>query len=323
LEYRTLGKTGLSVSAVGLGAWEIGGAVELTFEKLGAIAHGWGETDDKESLELIARCRDAGVNFIDTAPIYGDGHSEELIGRGLRTCRRHWIVCTKGGHGACRGAAWYDFSKKRLLEQMDESLARLRMDCVDVYLLHGPSAEHVRQGECMEALERMRDQGKTRFVGVSLGSNELGLELVRSGAVDVLQQAVSIVNPAAAAELLPAAAKAGVGIVARGIFGAGFLAGGVDEQTAFEAADRRSWQPAEQKRALSEKAGELRCLTRPDRSPAQLAVQYVLQLPGVSVALAGTSKWPHMAQDLAALESPRLDERELARIAELQERWAR
>ncbi|MBI3948515.1 MAG: aldo/keto reductase, partial [Armatimonadetes bacterium] len=185
MEYRTLGRTGLRVSAVSLGAWEIGGAVRLSFEKLGTISHGWGKTDDAESVALIDRCRHAGVNLIDTAPAYGAGHSEEVIGRALQGCREHWVVCTKGGHGATDGVAWNDFSKARLLGQIDESLARLRMSCVDVYLLHGPSAEDVRRGECLEAMESIRQQGKARFVGVSIGSNEMGVELIRRGVVDV------------------------------------------------------------------------------------------------------------------------------------------
>ena len=105
MQTRTLGRTGLEISAVSLGAWEIGGAVTLTFDGLGTIPHGWGTTDDAASADLIAKCRDAGVNFIDTAPIYGNGHSEEIIGRALQGCRDEWVVCTKGGHGATKGHA--------------------------------------------------------------------------------------------------------------------------------------------------------------------------------------------------------------------------
>ena len=240
-----------------LGAWEIGGAVRLTFEGLGTIPHGWGATDDAESVALLEQCADAGVNFLDTAPIYGNGHSEEVIGRGLVGCRDRWIVCTKGGHGATDGAAWSDFSKARLLAQMDESLARLRMDHVDLYLLHGPSAEDVRRGECLEAMETLRQQGKTRFVGVSIGPNALGVELIQRGVVDVLQQSISLTDAGAAADLLPAAVAGNVGIVARGVFGAGFLTGGVRPDDAFAADDRRSWQNEASKRALAAKAAGL------------------------------------------------------------------
>ena len=315
--YRTLGRTGLEVSAVSLGAWEIGGAVDLTFEGLGTIAHGWGKTDDAQSLELLSFCRDAGVNFIDTAPIYGDGHSEEVVGRGLEGCREEWVVCTKGGHGAADGVAWNDFSKERLLSQIDESLARLRMDYVDVYLLHGPKREDVERGECMEAMETMKQQGKARFVGVSIGPNDLGVELVQSGAVDVLQQSISIVSPTAKDQLLPAAIEGNVGIVARGVFGTGFLTGTVTPETQFSGDDRRSWQSDEQKSALAAIAEALRPFATAGRSPAQLAIQYVLQLEGVSTVIAGTSKLEHMRENAAALDCPPLSEQDLARIAEL------
>lgn len=313
--YRTLGRTGLQVSAVSLGAWEIGGAATLTFERLGAIAHGWGAADDAASLDLIARCRHAGVNFIDTAPIYGDGHSETVIGRALKDCRADWIVCTKGGHGAAGGAAWSDFSRARLLAQADESLARLGMEAVDVYLLHNPKPEDIARGDCLEALAELRRQGKARFTGVSIGPNEMGLDLIRRGAVDVLQQAISPANSGAAAALLAAAAAGNVGIVARGVFGAGFFTGTVTAETVFAADDRRSWQSADSKRALAATAERLRPFTGPRRSLAQLAVQVVLGCEGVSTVIAGTRRWEHMRENIAALEAPPLSPDERAAIA--------
>ena len=321
MQYRMLGRTGMRVSAVSLGAWEIGGAVELTFPKLGRIAHGWGRTDDNTSLQLIRRCHEAGVNFIDTAPIYGNGHSETVIGRALRESRNAWYVCTKGGHGATDGNAWSDFGKARLLTQVDESLRRLQTDHVDLYLLHGPSQEDIQRGECLEALSLIRQQGKTRFVGVSIGPNEMGVALIRSGAVDVLQQSICITDPGACAQLLPAAVEGKVGIVARGLFGAGFLTGAVTTATTFAPDDRRSWQGADYKTTMTERANALRAFTGPRRSPAQLAVQYVLQLKGVSTVIPGTTKWAHMTENIAALDATPLTADELAKNAGLQQSW--
>lgn len=318
MQYRTLGRTDLKVSAVSLGAWEIGGAVTLKFDGLGKIPHGWGATDDDASIALIHNCREAGVNLIDTAPIYGNGHSEEVIGRALEGSRDEWIVCTKGGHGATKGHAWTDFSKDKLLWQIDRSLKRLKMDHVDVYLLHGPSADDIERGECLEAMEIMRQQGKIRFAGVSIGPNEMGVDLIKRGAVDVLQQAISIIGPGAADALLPAAVEHNVGIVARGAFGAGFLPGTLRPDAEFAKDDRRSWQQLESKRATAAKAEALRALTGPERSLAQLAVQYVLQLPGVSNVIAGTSKWAHMQENIATVDCPPLTADELAQIAAVQ-----
>lgn len=318
MRMRVLGRTGLEVSAVSLGAWEIGGAVTFTFEGLGTIPHGWGARDDAESIDLIARCRHAGVNLIDTAPMYGGGHSEEVVGRALADCRDDWVVCTKGGEGATDGIAWKDFSRERLLWQIYESLRRLRMDHVDVYLLHGPSAEDIARGECLEAMEEIRRQGKARFVGVSIGPNEMGIELIERGVVDVLQQAISIINPSAAQALLPAAVEHNVGIVARGVFSAGFLTGAVTADTEFAADDRRSWQSDDSKRATARKAEALEPLTGPERSPAQLAIQYVLGLPGVSTVITGTGSWAHMAENIATVDCPPLSDADLAHIASVQ-----
>ena len=318
MQYRTLGRTGLQISAVSLGAWEVGGAAQLTFEGLGSIPHGWGSTDDDASLALIDRCRDAGVNFIDTAPIYGDGHSEEVVGRALQGCRDQWSVCTKGGHGALNRVAWTDFSKARLLAQMDESLARLQMEAVDLYLLHNPSEEDIRRGECLEALSIFKEQGKARFVGVSIGPHAMGVELMKSGVVDALQQSINIMDPSSTEELLPAALQYNVGIIARCAFGSGFFTGKVTPDTTFNADDRRSWQGDEDKRMLAAKADALRALTGPHRSLAQLAVQYVLQLAGVTTVIAGTSKWPHMQENIAAQDCPPLTTEELRLIARIQ-----
>ena len=317
MQYRTLGRTGLKISAVSLGAWEIGGAVNLTFEKLGNIAHGWGRASDDDSLALIESCRHAGVNFIDTAPIYGDGHSEEVIGRALKNCRSDWIVCTKGGHGATNGVAWSDFSRARLLAQIDESLTRLKMDAVDIYLLHGPSQDDIQRGDCLEALAEIRRLGKARFTGVSIGPNEMGVALMQRGAVDVLQQSISITGSQGAAGLLSTAIECNVGIVARGVFGAGFLTGCVKPRDAFSPDDRRSWQGMENKLALGAKAERLLPFTGPKRSLAQLAVQYVLQLQGVSTVIAGTRQWAHMRENIAALDCPALTRDELDRIAQV------
>lgn len=319
MDYRPLGKTGLQVSTISLGAWEIGGAVELNFPSIGTIPHGWGTTDDRASIDLIHRCGEAGVNFIDTAPIYGAGHSEEVIGQALADCRDDWIVCTKGGHGAVAGGeSWYDFSRQRLLSQLDESLDRLQMDHVDVYLLHGPKPGDLEAGECLDAMDEMKRQGKARFTGVSLGPNPMGVALMRQGRVDVLQQAISLVNPAAARDLLPVAVEENVGIVARGVFGHGFLTGAINADSSFQPDDRRSWQDEDSKRDLAQKAEQLRSLTGKQRSLAQLALQYVLQMQGVSTIIAGTSNWTHMQENIAAVDVPRLTAEELLFIAGLQ-----
>jgi len=321
VQHRPLGKTGLEVSAVALGAWEIGGAAQLTFQGLGSIAHGYGHVEDRDAIHLVHRLESLGINFVDTAPIYGDGHSEEVLGRALQGRRDRWIICTKGGHGATRGRAWTDFSRKRILRQIDDSLHRLQMDTVDVYLLHNPTPEDVKKGECLEALEHIKRDGKARFVGVSLGSNRMGVELCRSGRVDVLQQAISLTSPAAIAELLPVARERGIGVIARGAFAAGFLTGGVSARTKFKSDDRRSWMDEGYKQQLSATAESLQPLVRPGRSLAQLCIRFVLDQPGVNTVIAGSKSYEHMVENAKAADLPPLRAEELDQLRGLGFSW--
>jgi len=322
MEYRPLGRTGLEVSAVGLGAWEIGGAVSIVLAGRGVVPHGYGSADDRESIRLVHRCEELGINFVDTAPAYGrDGHSEQVLGQALKGRRDRWIVATKGGHGSTEGKLWSDFSKARLLSQMDESLTRLQTDRVDVYLLHNPRPEDIARGECLEALAQLKDQGKARSVGVSLGGNQMGVDLCRRGSVDVLQQAIGLTSPAAIGELLPAARDAGVGVVARGVFASGFLAGVVSDGTEFPEDDRRSWLDAGYREELSARADALRGLVRAGRSLAQLCIRFVLDQAGVTTVIAGSKSVEHMEENARAGDLPPLADEEQDQLRKLGFTW--
>lgn len=315
MRYRPLGRTGLNVSAVGFGAWEIGGPLRAYFEGLGWIAHGWGDVDDAHSVRLIQSCADLGINVLDTAAGYGAGHSEEVIGRALAGQRERWIVETKGGEGfRPDGVNFKDFSKAHLLRQVEESLRRLRTDYVDVYLLHGPAQADIECGECLDALAEIRRAGKSRFVGVSLGPAALGLELIRRGGMDVFQVALSLTDVGVAAALLPAAAAAGIGVVARCAFGAGFLTGAVDAGTSFAANDRRSWQSAESKASRAALARSLSFLAVPGRTLAQACLRFPLDFGGVATVIAGSKSVEHMRENAAAAAAPALSAAELARL---------
>jgi aryl-alcohol dehydrogenase-like predicted oxidoreductase len=321
MEYRALGRTGLQVSAVGLGAWEIGGAVKLTFEGLGAIAHGYGAVNDREAVQLIHRCEDLGINFVDTAPIYGDGHSEELLGEALAGRRERWVLCTKSGHGATGGQAWTDFSEPRILSQIEESLKRLCTDHVDLYLLHGPRPADVARGDCLAALRKLKEQGKARFVGVSLGGNQMGVELCRRRLVDVLQQAIGLAGPSAIGELLPAAREANVGIIGRGVFAAGFLTGAAKADTEFAQDDRRSWMNGNYKQELAGRAEKLAALVTPTRTLAQLCVRFVLDQPGVSTVICGSKTFAHMEENARATDLAPLTAAEQEQLRQLGFNW--
>ena len=116
MKFRTLGTSDVVVSEVGLGAWQVGGALKAYFKQLGWISHGWGDADDAESVRLIQECGDLGVNFIDTAAGYGAGHSEEVVGRAIKGRRADWVIETKGGEGFTGdGINVKDFSSDQLM----------------------------------------------------------------------------------------------------------------------------------------------------------------------------------------------------------------
>jgi len=317
MKYRTLGSSGVRVSEIGFGAWQVGGELRGYFDKLGWISHGWGDVRDQDAVDLIRTCGELGINFIDTAAGYGAGHSEEVVGRAVKEHRADWVIETKGGEGFhSDGVNYRDFSREHLLAQVERSLTRLATDYVDVYLLHGPSQEDVERGECLDALAQIKASGKARLVGVSLGPRDMGLDLVGRGLVDVLQVSLSLTDVHMAEGLLPAAAAAGVGVVARCAFGAGFLAGGINETTPFAANDRRSWQSDASKRERATAARAFDFLSVHGRTPAQSCLKYPLSFTGVSTVIPGSKSVAHMRENAAAAGSPALTADEMERIDE-------
>ena len=174
MKYRTLGKTGLRVSAVGLGTMVHAGH--------------FGAMKDSESLGAIGTALDMGVNFIDTSDAYGAGYSESLLGRALKGKRARVILATKGGNvmvGPNRGKRI--FEPDYIAKVMDESLARLQTDYIDLYQLHNPTVDVIERGQVWEVLERAKQAGKIRHYGVSINSMEEGASAVKDGRAETIQ----------------------------------------------------------------------------------------------------------------------------------------
>ena len=180
MHYRLLGKTGLRVSEIGFGAWGIGG--------------GWGVRDDQHAIAALRRALEQGVNFFDTALVYGNGHSERLIAQVLREGREKAIIATKippNNHEwpARHESAGKVFPKDWVIQCTEQSLRNLNTDCIDLQQLHLWLPHWMDEFEWIEALRELREQGKVRFIGVSIYNHEpdAALDLVRSGWVDSLQ----------------------------------------------------------------------------------------------------------------------------------------
>jgi aryl-alcohol dehydrogenase-like predicted oxidoreductase len=157
MQYRKFGKTDLQVSEIGFGAWAIGGGAMI-----GETAIGWGNTDDSISMQAIQIAIDSGINFFDTADIYGLGHSEDLLGQAIGK-RKDMIIATKVGNVSRNEKFTVDYSKEYIIEACDKSLARLQRETIDYYQLHSARVEHLMKGECIEAMQWLQQHGKIRY----------------------------------------------------------------------------------------------------------------------------------------------------------------
>ena len=225
MRYTMLGKTELKVSQATIGTWAIGGA-------------GWGDVNKKESMEAIETMIERGVNLIDTAPFYGLGESEKIVGEVIRDKRDDIVLLTKAGTGWDeKGVPFKRSDYKSMLKDCEESLQRLKTDYIDLYLIHWPD-EVTPIEEMMDAMNKLKQDGKIRFIGASNFSKEEVLESEKYVSFDVLQHPYSMVAQDFR-ELLTWAHKNNIGTMSYGSLGAGILTGSIREMPKFSEDDMR------------------------------------------------------------------------------------
>lgn len=306
MRYRPLGRTGLTVSEVGFGAWGIGGDVN------GSVAYG--PTDDAESLRALRRAFDRGVTFYDTAAFYGYGHSERLIGTAFREVREHVVLATKAGILDKTGRG--DFSCRHVRESLEASLRRLQTDYVDLFQLHSPPPEVLADGdELFALLDRLNTDGKVRAVGVSLRSPEEGRAALERFAFGCVQVNFSLIDQRAlGVGLFEHCAASQVGVIVRTPLCFGFLTTRYTERSGFSESDhRRRWSP-EQIRRWAESYEQFAPALNgcAEQTPAQAALRYCLSYPAVSTVIPGMLTPAHVEENVASSDLPTLDESELA-----------
>lgn len=288
MQYRLLGRSGIRVSAIGFGAWQLNNPL-------------WGGPDEAASLRLVQAALVGGCNFFDTAPGYGDGASERLLGQALQGRRDAAVVCTKFGHGA---GAEPDFSAAGLRPALESSLRRLRTDRVDVLLLHNPPAELLdgaRAADLYAELEALKAEGKLRLFGASVDwAEELGMlsRTTPSGAAEVLFNAFHQEPRRAFA----AAADAGVGLIAKVPLDSGWLSGKYDERSRFDGI-RDRWTPEVVARRAA-LVRELRGLLPVGVSLAHAALRFVLAQRGIATVIPGAKDPAQLEANLAAAAEP-------------------
>jgi aryl-alcohol dehydrogenase-like predicted oxidoreductase len=320
MEQRRLGKTGRSVSAIGFGAWAIGGS--------------WGSVDDDVSLAALHAAADAGVTLIDTADVYGDGRSERLIGRFLRErAGEAFFVATKMGRSVPQVAA--NYAPEAFRGWVDGSRGRLGVDRLDLVQLHCPPIEVYYRPDLFEALDALVADGSIAAYGVSVERVEEALKAIEFPGVATVQIIYNIVRQRPADRFLAEAARRDVGVLARVPLASGLLSGKLTRETAFAPDDHRafnrhgeSFDVGETFAGLDYETGlelveELRSLVPPGATPAQLALRWILMTEAVTAAIPG-AKTPDQARaNAAAADLAPLPIATMERIRELYEERAK
>jgi len=309
MRYRKFGSTNLLVSEIGFGAWAIGGGAMI-----GNTAIGWGNANDKESTLAIRRSLDLGINFFDTADIYGLGHSEQLIGNLLEN-KKDVIIATKVGNVSRDEQFTVDYSKEYILKACEESLKRLKRDCIDYYQLHSARISHLQQGECVEAMEQLQKQGKIRYWGISLNTFDPLPEaefFLRKKIGAGFQLVLNIINQKAL-PIVKNASAAGYGIIARMPLQFGLLTGKFDKGASFSDNDHRKSRLTDH--VIQTTNDSLRSVwqlcEKYKVNKTQLALSYALSYDEISTVIPGIRTAAHAESNTAGLVKLEKTDREL------------
>jgi len=295
----------MEISEVGFGAWAIGGS--------------WGPQDDKESVNALHEAIDRGVNFIDTAQVYGNGHSERLIGQVLKERSERIFVATKtaphmpGDWPPSPYDKWEDrYSEDYLRKNIEERLTHLGVECLDVLQLHTWTRAWNRDPKPFEILARLKEEGKVAAVGVSTPEQDQNsvIDLMRRGWVDTVQVIYNIFDQEPAAELLPVAQEHNVGIIVRVALEEGALTGKFTRETSFPSGDfRKNYFGGNRlKRVVKRVEAIKEACSGEERSLADIALRFTLDHPAVSTVIAGMRNQRQVELNTAVSGHPPLSE---------------
>jgi aryl-alcohol dehydrogenase-like predicted oxidoreductase len=297
MKYNKLKCLDIKLPYIGLGGWQLGG-------------HGWGKVSEKEMVEAVHRAIDSGIFFFDTAPIYGLGYSEEVLGKSLATERENVVIATKVGLVWKKNKTFEKFadsSPANIRREIDMSLKRLKTDYIDLYQIHWPDPNTPIE-DTLGAMEELKESGKIRCIGCCNFSLELLEEALKYGKIDAIQVPYNLIDRKIEKDLLPFCKKKGIGVLAYSPIARGFLTGKYDKNTKFELDDHRSWSRDEyfQSEALLKNLTVLEKVKliakRLDRTPTQIALRWVLENHGVTVAIFGAKNAAQIAENSVALD---------------------
>lgn len=320
MRYRTLGNTGIRVPEVGFGCWAIGGD--------------WGQVDDGTSLEALRRAVELGVTFFDTADVYGDGHSERLLGKFKNETSTPIVIATKAGRRDNPHTA-QNYSLASLSRYVERSLANLNAESIDLLQLHCPPTDVYDRPEVFSALADLKRQGKIRHYGVSVERVDQAMAAIEYEGVESVQIVYNLFRQKPALEFFARAQSKNVGVIARLPLSSGLLTGKLRADTHFAPDDHRTYNrhgeafdAGETFSGLDYQTGldlveELRDLVPSGIPMAAFALRWVLMHDAISTVIPGAKNREQVEQNAASCELPALNAETLARISELYQRKVR
>lgn len=320
MQYRDFGRTGWKVSEISFGAWAIGSA--------------WGETDDSESLAAMHKALDLGVNLIDTADVYGDGHSEQLIARLRKERSEPFYVVTKAGRRLPKQIP-EGYTKENLSAWVERSLKNLQVEALDLVQLHCPPTQTYYQPETFAALDDLVKEGKIKFYGVSVETVEEALKAIEYPNVQSVQIIFNAFRLRPSELFFPEAKRRKVGILARVPLASGLLTGKMTQNTTFSADDHRNFNRHGEAFNVGETFSgvdydtglaaveRLRALVPAGATLAQFALRWILMFDAVSCAIPGAKRPSQVEDNVAAAALPPLSDATMAEVGKIYDEMIR
>jgi aryl-alcohol dehydrogenase-like predicted oxidoreductase len=311
VQYRSLGRTAWKVSEISFGAWAIGGS--------------WGHVSDEDALAALHQAIDSGVNFFDTADVYGNGRSEQLVAKLRKSCKQEIFVATKAGRRLPRQSV-AGYTAANLACWVEDSLRNLSTDCLDLLQLHCPPTELYERPEVFEILDGMVKAGKIRYYGVSVEKIGEALKAIQFPNVQTVQIIFNCFRQRPAEEFFPQAKQKQVGILARVPLASGLLTGKLRRDSKFPADDHRNFNRHGQEFDVGETfsgvdylsgieaAEEIRAFLPPDMTMSQFALRWILMFDAVTCAIPGGKRPDQVADNSSASGLPPLSENAMAAV---------
>jgi aryl-alcohol dehydrogenase-like predicted oxidoreductase len=314
VKYRSLGRTGWKISEISFGAWAIGGS--------------WGRVSDEEALGALREAVDCGVNFFDTADVYGDGRSERLIAQLRKDCKQETIVATKAGRRLPRQHV-AGYNAANLAAWVEDSLRNLSTDALDLLQLHCPPTELYSQPEVFEMLDGLVKVGKIRYYGVSVEKVEEALKAIEFPNVQSVQIIFNCFRQRPAQNFFSQAKQKQVGILARVPLASGLLTGKLGRDSTFATDDHRNFNRHGEAFDVGETFSgvdynigleaveEMRAILPAGMSMSQFALRWILMFDAVSCAIPGGKRPEQVADNCRASSLPPLSDEAMAAVRRL------